>query len=58
MTWVLQNPWLIFMTIPGLLVCIVFSFWNDNRKEKKLEADPIHMTDTEYHNFNWKRFKK
>ena len=52
------NPMWILLIFPLVfgtgLVCV----WRDHRKQKKLEADPINMTDTEYHNFNWKRFKK
>ena len=55
--WLLQNPWLIFMTIPGLFVCIVFSFWNACRKQKKLEKNPSMMTDEEYKRFNNKRVR-
>jgi len=52
------DPAWIFMIFPLMFGSVAFSMWRDDRRQQKLESNPIHMTDTEYKRFNNKRFKK
>ncbi len=58
LTWTLDNPWIPFMIFPLLIGSLMVSVWRENRKQQKLEANPIRMTDIEYKRFNNKRFSK
>ncbi len=59
MTWLAsQNPAWMYMVIPLLVGSVALSFWRDHRKQKKLEADPLLMTDGQYQDFNDKRMRK
>ena len=58
MDWLTVNPWMILMIPLMILGSVAFSIWRDHRRQKKLEANPITMTNTEYRTFNKKRFSK
>ena len=53
-----MDPAWIFMVFPLLFGSIVVGVWREHRKQMKLEANPINMTDIEYRRFNNKRFQK
>jgi hypothetical protein len=59
MTWLAsQSPGWIFMIFPLIFGSVALSCWRDHRRQMKLEADPIRMTDGQYQNFNAKRMRK
>ena len=60
MIWLVHNvsPAWLFMIFPLMFGWVAFMFWRDYRKQVKLEADPINMTNIEYRRFNNKRFGK
>ena len=59
MTWISTlSPGWIFLIFPLMFGLAAFSEWRMYRKRKKLEANPIRMTDVEYRRFNNKRFSK
>ena len=59
MTWLAQqNPAWFFMVFALPLGSVLIGMWREYRKEMKLEANPINMTNTEYKRFNNKRFSK
>jgi hypothetical protein len=59
MTWLAsQNPVWVFLIFPIIFGSVALSCWRDHLKQKKLEADPIRMTDGQYQNFNAKRMRK
>jgi len=59
MTWLAsQSPGWIFMIFPLLFGAVALGVWRDIRKQKKLEADPLLMSEGQYQNFNDKRMKR
>ena len=58
LTWMVVNPWWPFLIFPLVFGFAVFMTWHDICRKKNLEADPIRMTNAEYHDFNYKRFQK
>ena len=53
-----KNPEWLFLIFALPLGSVLFSVWRAHRRQMKLEANPITMTDTEYKRFNNKRFSK
>lgn len=60
MTWLVTeiNPMWVLLMFPMIIGLGAFSVWRENRRQKKLEANPNRMTNAEYKTFNRKRFSK